>query len=54
MSQDLGVGKHKVDIRFRREDEQTTFEVIKGNPKLVERCEVASKLAQLRTSSDPI
>jgi hypothetical protein len=26
------VGKHKVDIRFRREDEQTTFEVIKGNP----------------------
>ena len=32
MGQDLGVGKHKVDIRFRREDEQTTFEVIKGNP----------------------
>ena len=26
------MGKHKVDIRFRREDEQTTFEAIKGNP----------------------
>jgi len=32
---DLGVGKHKVNIRFWREDEQTDFEVIKGDPKLV-------------------
>ena len=30
------------------------FEVIKGDPKLVERCDVAAKLAQLRTGSDPI
>jgi hypothetical protein len=28
--------------------------VIKGNPKLVERCDLASKVAQLRTASDPI
>jgi glycogen debranching enzyme len=52
--QDLRVGKHKIDIRFWREDEQTAFEVIKGDPKLVERCDVASKFAQLRTGSDPI
>ena len=30
------------------------FEVISGDPKLVERCDIASKLTQLRTSSDPI
>ncbi|HWX34000.1 MAG TPA: glycogen debranching N-terminal domain-containing protein [Steroidobacteraceae bacterium] len=52
--QDLHVGEHKVAIRFWREDEQTAFEVISGDPKLVERCDIASKLTQLRTSSDPI
>jgi glycogen debranching enzyme len=52
--QDLRVGKHKLDIRFWREGEQTSFEVIKGDPKLVERCEVVSKVAQLKTASDPI
>ncbi len=52
--QDLRVGKHKLDIRFWREGEQTAFEVTKGDPKLVERCEVVSKVAQLRTASDPI
>jgi glycogen debranching enzyme len=48
----LRIGKHKVDIRFWREGTQTAFEVIKGDPKLVERCEVASKMAQLRIASD--
>jgi hypothetical protein len=48
----LRIGKHKVDIRFWRESAQTAFEVIKGDPKLVERCEVASKVAQLRIASD--
>ena len=52
--QDLRLGKHKLDIRFWRDGEQTAFEVIKGNPKLVERCELVSKFAQLRTGSDPI
>jgi len=52
--QDLRVGKHKLDIRFWREGEETAFEVIKGDPKLVERCDVVSKVAQLRTASDPI
>jgi hypothetical protein len=46
---DLRIGKHKLDIRFWREGEQTAFEVLKGDPKLVERCEMASKVAQLRS-----
>ena len=52
--QDLRVGKHKLDIRFWREGEQTAFEVIKGDPKLVERRDMVSKVARLRTASDPI
>ncbi len=50
---DLHLGKHKLDIRFWREGEETAFEVIKGDPKLVERCDMVSKVAQLRTASDP-
>jgi hypothetical protein len=52
--QDLHVGKHKLDIRFWREGEQTAFEVIKGDTKLVERCDIVSKVARLRTASDRI
>jgi glycogen debranching enzyme len=51
--QDLRVGKHKLDVRFWRDGEETAFEVIKGDPKLVERCDMASKVTQLRTASDP-
>jgi glycogen debranching enzyme len=51
---DLRVGKHKLDIRFWREGEETAFEVVKGDPRLVERCEVESKIAQLKTASDPL
>jgi hypothetical protein len=51
---DLRVGQHKIDIRFWREDEQTAFEVTKGDPQLVGRCDLPSKFAQLRTGSDPI
>jgi glycogen debranching enzyme len=51
---DLRVGNHKLDIRFWREGEDTAFEVVKGNPKLVERCNMMSKIAQLRIGSDPI
>jgi glycogen debranching enzyme len=52
--QDLRVGKYKLDIRFWREGEQTEFAVIRGDPKLVERCDVGAKVAQLRTASDPL
>jgi len=31
---------------------ETAFEVTKGDPKLVEHCDIASKVAQLRTASD--
>jgi glycogen debranching enzyme len=50
---DLHLGKRKLDIRFWREGEATAFEVIKGDPKLVERCDMASKIAQLSAASDP-
>jgi len=53
-ARDLTVGKHKIDIRFWREGEQTLFEVTKGDPKLVERCAFSQKFAQLKTASDPI
>ncbi len=52
--QDLRIGKHRMDIRFWREGEQTEFEVIRGDRRLVERCDMASKIAQLRIVSDPI
>lgn len=52
--QDLRVGRHKLDIRFWREGEETAFEVTRGDPELVERCDLAAKIAQLRTASDPI
>ena len=51
---DLHLGKHKLDIRFWREGEETAFEVTKGDPGLVERSDMASKVAQLRTASDLI
>jgi glycogen debranching enzyme len=54
MVQDLRVGRHKLDIRFWREREQTAFEVTKGDPKLVERCDIVSKVERLRTASDPV
>ena len=52
--QDLRLGRHKLDIRFRREGEQTEFEVTKGDRKLVERSDITSEIARLRTASDPI
>ncbi|MGA7384943.1 MAG: glycogen debranching N-terminal domain-containing protein [Methylocella sp.] len=51
---DLRVGRHKFDIRFWRGGERTEFEVLNGDAKLVERCEVGAKIAQLRTGSEPI
>src|SRR5262249_39174719 len=45
---DLHIGKYKLDIRFWREGDKTAFEVIKGDPGLVERCTVGSKTAEPR------
>ena len=44
----LRIGRHKLDIRFWRDDGKTAFEVIKGDAKVVERCDVAAKMAALR------
>jgi glycogen debranching enzyme len=44
---DLRIGKHMLDIRFWREGEQTAFDVIKGNPKLVERRDIATEGVEL-------
>jgi glycogen debranching enzyme len=48
---DLHIGKHKLDIRFWREGEETAFQVVKGDPNLVERCDIASKAAQFRAGA---
>jgi glycogen debranching enzyme len=40
---DLRIGKQKVDVRFWREGERTAFEVIKGDPKLIERCDISAR-----------
>ena len=40
---DLRIGKHKLDIRFWTEGDETAFEVTKGDPNVVERCDISSK-----------
>jgi glycogen debranching enzyme len=47
---DLRIGKHMLDIRFWRDGEQTAFDVIKGDRKLVEHRDIASKGTGLRTT----
>ena len=49
--QDLRIGKHMLDIRFWCEGEQTAFDVIKGDRKLVERRDITAVGVELRTSS---
>jgi hypothetical protein len=43
---DLRVGKHRFDIRFWRDGGQTQFEVLKGDPKAVERAAFATQFVQ--------
>jgi hypothetical protein len=51
---DLRIGKHMLDIHFWREGEQTSFEVIKGDPTLVERRDIATEGLGLKTTSELI
>jgi hypothetical protein len=51
---DLHIGTNKLDIRFWREGEETALQVIKGDPTLVDRCNIASKTAELRAGCDMI
>jgi len=48
---DLRIGKHMLDIRFWREGDQTAFEVIKGDHKLVEGRDIATEGVELSTTS---
>ena len=50
---DLRVGKHKFDIRFWRDGERTEFEVLNGNARLVDRCEVGIKITELLARAKP-
>ncbi len=43
---DLRIGRHRLDIRFWREGDETEFQVTRGNPELVERCDVANKVEE--------
>jgi glycogen debranching enzyme len=45
---DLHIGRHKLDLRFWREDGGTAFEVTKGDARIVERCDLAAKMAAMR------
>jgi len=44
---DLRVGKHVFDISFWRDDDETKFEVSRGDPKAVERCSFAEQSRRL-------
>jgi hypothetical protein len=52
--QDLRIGKHKLEIHFRRQDERTEFEVLKGDARLVKQCDLEKMVARLRTAFEPI
>jgi hypothetical protein len=49
---DLRIGKYRLDIRFWREGKKTAFRVIKGDPQLVARCDIPSKVAELKAGCD--
>ena len=53
-AENVRIGEHKLHIRFWTEGDETAFEVIKGDPKLVERCDIGTKAVQLRVASDLI
>jgi glycogen debranching enzyme len=49
---DLRIGKHKLDMRFWRDENETAFEVTKGDPTVVERCDIAAKFAQFNGANE--
>ena len=46
------IGPHKLDIRFWRDGEETEFRVLSGDPSVVERCQLAMKIARMRSATD--
>jgi glycogen debranching enzyme len=51
---DLRVHGHVFDIRFWREEEATKFEVLRGDPKVIERRKVAAALEGLTREPEPV
>jgi glycogen debranching enzyme len=51
---DLRVHSHILDIRFWREGEDTKFEVLRGDPKLIERREMGAELERLKRQPEPM
>jgi glycogen debranching enzyme len=49
---DLRLDRHKFDIRFWREGEQTRFEVLRGDPKAVERRRMGAMFERLSNESE--
>ncbi len=47
---DLRVGKHRLDIGFWREGEETKYKVLRGDPKIVERCSSIEQCERLTRS----
>ena len=45
---DLRVGRHRLDINFRREGERTKFKVLRGDPSVVERSSVTLQYERLK------
>jgi glycogen debranching enzyme len=51
---DLRVHRQIFDIRFWRDGEETLFEVLRGDPKLIERRSMAVELEDMKRQRDPI
>jgi glycogen debranching enzyme len=45
--QDLRIGRHNLEVRFWRDGDETKFRVLKGDPSVVERCELPHKVIRL-------
>jgi hypothetical protein len=45
---DLRVHRHTFDIRFWREGDETRFEVLRGDPRVVERSRFGTEFDRLR------
>jgi hypothetical protein len=50
---DLRVHGHILDIRFWREGEDTKFEVLRGDPRLIERRRMAAEFESMERQPQP-
>jgi hypothetical protein len=50
---DLRLGSHRFDIRFWREGEETKFEMLRGDPKAIERITADRCFDRMRAWAEP-